>query len=329
MTLSASPGPPLSPFAWPAGPALRPGKFRDPSLTLEGAPRARVAMTGLTTLWFNTGTLCNIACANCYIDSSPRNDALVYLSAREVEGFLSEAGALGLPMREVGFTGGEPFMNRDIIAMLEAALRRDLRALVLTNAMRPMGRFKAPLLALRDRFGDALTLRVSLDHHTRAAHEAERGLGAWGAAIDGLQWLATHGFSLAVAGRRRFDEHPEQTRAGFGLLFAELGIALDADDPARLVLFPEMDRQRDTPEISQACWDLLEVSPAAMMCATSRMVVKRRGAPNPTVVACTLTSDDRQFELGSTLADAQGEVALNHPHCSRFCVLGGANCRGP
>jgi uncharacterized Fe-S cluster-containing radical SAM superfamily protein len=329
MTSSTSPCAPVSPFVSPAAPALHPGKFRDPRLTLDGARRARVAMTGLSTLWFNTGTLCNIACANCYIASSPRNDALVYLSARDVEDFLVEAGALDLPVRQVGFTGGEPFMNRDIIAMLEAALCRDYRALVLTNGMRPMRRFEAPLLALRDRFGEALTLRVSLDHHTRAVHEAERGPGAWAAAIGGLEWLAAQGFSLAVAGRRLIDEQANHARAGYGLLFASLGLGVDADDPARLVLFPEMDRSRDTPEITHACWDVLQVSPASMMCATSRMVVKRRGASAPAVVACTLTSDDRQFELGPALADALGEVALNHPHCSRFCVLGGASCSGP
>ena len=329
MPIDASTSATDSPFASPAAPALHPGKFRDPRLTLDGARRARVAMTGLSTLWFNTGTLCNIACANCYIESSPRNDALVYLSAGEVEDFLIEAAALRLPVRQIGFTGGEPFMNRDIIAMIEAALCRGHLVLVLTNAMRPMRRFEGPLRALRDRYGEALSVRVSLDHYTCAVHEAERGPGAWSAALGGLRWLAAQGFSLAVAGRRLSGEAAEQARAGYGLLFANLGIAVDADDPARLVLFPEMDRTRDTPEISNACWDLLEVSPAAMMCATGRMVVKRKDASAPAVVACTLTSDDRRFELGPTLAGALGEVVLNHPHCSRFCVLGGASCGAP
>src|SRR5690606_3696917 len=102
-----------------------------------------------------------------------------------------------------GFTGGEFFMNRDIIAMLEAALGRGWDTLVLTNAMKPMRRpaIEAGLLALRARYGDRLTLRVSLDHHDRLLHDAERGEGAWDAAVDGLGWLAGHGFSVAVAGR--------------------------------------------------------------------------------------------------------------------------------
>ncbi|MFO0160527.1 MAG: radical SAM protein, partial [Alphaproteobacteria bacterium] len=52
-------------------------KFQDPFVTAKGERRATVALKGLQTLWINTGTLCNITCANCYIESSPRNDALV------------------------------------------------------------------------------------------------------------------------------------------------------------------------------------------------------------------------------------------------------------
>lgn len=63
-----------------------------------------------------------------------------------------------------------------------------------------------------------------------------------------------------------------------------------------------------------------------MMCASSRMVVKRRGAGRPAVLACTLLPYDGQFELGTTLAEAAGAVPLNHPHCAKFCVLGGGSC---
>ena len=65
-----------------------------------------------------------------------------------------------------------------------------------------------------------------------------------------------------------------------------------------------------------------------MMCASSRMVVKRRGAARPAVLACTLLPHEPEFELGHTLAEAEGAVALNHPHCAKFCVLGGASCSG-
>jgi hypothetical protein len=87
-----------------------------------------------------------------------------------------------------------------------------------------------------------------------------------------------------------------------------------------------MDETADVPEISEACWGILGQSPGAMMCATSRMVVKRRGEAAPCVVACTLLPYVDQFSLGPTLAGAADKVMLNHPHCAKFCVLGGASC---
>jgi hypothetical protein len=89
-----------------------------------------------------------------------------------------------------------------------------------------------------------------------------------------------------------------------------------------------MDAAADVPEISTACWGILGVDPDSLMCASSRMVVHRRGAAAPAVLACTLLAHDTRFELGATLAQAAQPVALNHPHCARFCVLGGASCSG-
>ena len=87
-----------------------------------------------------------------------------------------------------------------------------------------------------------------------------------------------------------------------------------------------MDPAADVPEITEACWGILGKSPESVMCATSRMVVKRKGAAHPVVIACTLLPYDPRFELGRCLADAGGAVALNHPHCAKFCVLGGGAC---
>jgi len=307
-------------------PGLDPRKFRHPDVTAKGEKRASVALARLETLWFNTGTLCNLTCTNCYIDSSPTNDALVYLSAGEVAEYLDEIGALGWPVREIGFTGGEPFMNPGIVAMLEDALGRGFDVLVLTNAMKPMQRHKAALLALKDRYGARLTLRVSVDHYSQTLHEMERGARSWAPMREGLAWLAQNGFSLAIAGRTVWKESEEKLREGYQRLLRDLGLVLDAKDRARLVLFPEMDATLDVPEITTACWDILGVHPDAMMCASSRMVVKRKGAERPAVVACTLLPYDPQFELGARLGDAAGAVKLNHPHCARFCVLGGGSC---
>ena len=314
-----------SPFGVEAKP-LPSVKFVDPAITATGAPRATVPLVALETLWFNTGTLCNLACATCYIESSPTNDALIYLAAADVARFLDEIERLGLSTQEIGFTGGESFMNPEIVAMLHDALDRGHRALVLTNAMRPMRRHEAALLALRQAHGTRLTLRVSLDHYTQAVHEGERGPRTWDIALDGLRWLSANGFAIAVAGRHFGDEDEASARAGYARLFAAHGIPLNADDRAQLVLFPEMDAGADIAEITTACWGILGKSPADIMCATSRMVVHRKGEPAPRVAACTLLPYDPGFDMGATLAEAGRAVALNHPHCARFCVLGGASC---
>jgi hypothetical protein len=318
---------PSSPAVAEAHRPLAPGKFRDALLTADGAPRAQVALRALETLWVNTGTLCNITCGGCYIESSPRNDRLVYFTAAELRPFLDEAREAGMPLATVGFTGGEPFMNRELPAMLDEVLGRGLAALVLTNAMQPMLNHRRALQALRATHGARLTLRVSLDHHAPALHDLERGPGAFAKALDGLAWLAREGFTVHVAGRRAFGGETEASlRAGYAHLFAAHGIPIDAADPVALTLFPEMDESVDVPEITEACWGILRKSPDSLMCATARMVVKHKGADRPSVVACTLLPYDPRFDLGESLAEAARPVALNHPHCAKFCVLGGAAC---
>lgn len=80
------------------------------------------------------------------------------------------------------------------------------------------------------------------------------------------------------------------------------------------------------PEITERCWGILGKTPDSVMCASSRMVVKRKGAERPAVVSCTLLPYDVAFEMGATLAEAARPVTLNHRFCAEFCVLGGASC---
>ena len=302
------------------------GKFQDPWVTAKGERRAQVKLARLETLWFNTGTLCNLTCRNCYIESSPRNDRLAYLTRAEVRAFLDEIACDQLPTRLIGFTGGEPFMNPDLAGMLEDVLARGLDALVLTNAMKPMRKRRGELCALRDRYGARLTIRVSVDHYSKRVHEAERGARSWEPTFEGLLWLMREGFHVHVASRRLTAEPESDLRAGFARLFREHDIPIDAADPIALMVFPEMDASRDVPEITEACWGILGRDPQSVMCASARMVVRRKGAARPSVLACTLLPYDPRFELGATLAEASGAVPLNHPHCAAFCVLGGAAC---
>jgi len=301
-------------------------KFSDPFITADGSTRASVELTALQTLWFNTGTLCNLACDNCYIESTPTNDRLEYIRLAEVEPFLDEIQRFDLATDEIGLTGGEPFMNPDIIPIMKAILRRGFRLLVLTNAMRPMAKVGNGLLQLQAEYPEQLTLRVSVDHYRPELHEEERGAKSWQPMLDGLCWLSKQGFNVDVAGRTRWGDDEQSLRQGFASLFKQNDIAVDAMNQKQLVLFPEMAGGKPVPEITTACWGILDVNPSAMMCASSRMVVKVKGDAAPSVMACTLLAYDQQFNLGSTLAEASKRVQLNHPNCAEFCVLGGGSC---
>jgi hypothetical protein len=228
-------------------------------------------------------------------------------------------------------------MNPDFIAMLGDALASGFSVLVLTNAMQPMLRPRVAegLLALRETYGDLLTIRVSLDHYSERLHDTERSEGAFAKTVEGIDWLAREGFKLALAGRTCWGESETDMRGGYAALIAARRWPVDAYDRAALVLFPEMDARADMPEITEACWGILGKSPAEVMCASSRMVVKRKGAAAPVVLPCTLLPYDPAFEMGDTLAEAaradggmfeKGAVKLCHVHCAKFCVLGGGSC---
>jgi len=171
--------------------------------------------------------------------------------------------------------------------------------------------------------------------YTQVLHETERGPRSWEHTLAGLDWLAENNFRIAIAGRTCWNEKEDQARKGYAQLIASHGWQIDANDPHTLTLFPEMDETVEVPEITTRCWSLLGVNPSDMMCATSRMVVKRKGEKKPTVLPCTLLPYSPAFGMGSTLKQAahadggmfeKGAVKLCHPHCSKFCVLGGGSC---
>lgn len=303
-------------------------KFQDPFLTAKGEERAHVALSDPQTLWFNTGTLCNIECENCYILSSPTNDALVYLTADEVSDYLDQLEHRDWGVREIAFTGGEPFMNPEMVEMTRRSLERGYEVLILTNAMLPMQRKKVKegLLALQADYPGKLTLRISVDHWSEDLHDKERGKGSFAKTLVGMEWLRDNGFTMAVAGRTVWGETDAEAREGYAGFYKTHSFNIDAQNPGITVLFPEMDETVEVPEITTACWGILDKSPTEVMCSSSRMVVKHKGAERPSVIACTLLPYEAEFDLGHSLEEAEKSVQLNHPHCAKFCVLGGASC---
>ena len=107
--------------------AGRPENSKTPTGPPSASPAPACALERLETLWINTGTLCNITCRNCYIESSPSNDRLAYMTAAEAAAYFDEIAARGLGTREIGFTGGEPFMNPQLLDMVERCAGARLR----------------------------------------------------------------------------------------------------------------------------------------------------------------------------------------------------------
>ena len=148
-------------------------KFSNKYFTVDGLRRAFIKMETLQTLWFNTGTLCNIECKGCYMESNPKNDQLLYINHSDIEKYIDQIFKLKLPVKNIGFTGGEPFMNKHIIKILKTCLDKSFNVLVLTNAMQPMLNRSNDLINLGKY--SKLTLRISLDHYTKIKHEFIRG----------------------------------------------------------------------------------------------------------------------------------------------------------
>ena len=302
---------------------LSDNKFKDQKVTADGSNRAFIEARNIKTLWFNTGTLCNIECRNCYIESSPKNDSLAYLTFEEVKSFIDEAVDKNLGTNEIGFTGGEPFMNKDIMKMIDYSLRKGLKVLVLSNAMKPMLNRTKELIKLNH---SNLTIRVSIDHYEKEKHEEIRGKNTYDVMLQGLKWLNENNFNYTLATRLLWNEKEEDLRRNFGTFIKNNNLRLDINSPKELVTFAEMDEKIDTPEITTSCWDILNKDPNDVMCSWSRMVVRKKNSKNPSVIACTLLPYADEFDLGETLTNSLQKIYLNHKHCSKFCVLGGSSC---
>lgn len=298
-------------------------KFENKIFTADNKARAFIESKKLKTLWFNTGTLCNLTCKNCYIESSPKNDRLSYLSYDEFKMFVNESIQNEMGTEEIGFTGGEPFMNKDIFKMIKYSLDNGFKTLVLTNAMKPMMNNKNELNKLNHL---NLSIRVSIDHYNKDKHEQIRGPNSWDPMIEGLKWLSKNKFNYCLATRLMWNEDEETTRRNFKKFINQYQLTLDVENKNQLVTFAEMDEKKDTPEITTECWGILNKSPDTVMCSTSRMIVKKKGNKNPSVIACTLLPYNQEFDLGDSLKESMKKIYLNHPHCSKFCVLGGSSC---
>ena len=281
----------------------------------------RVELQSLDTLWFQVGgTVCNLACSHCFISCSPTNHTHELMGRAEVEGYLEEAVELGV--KEYYFTGGEPFLNPEMEAILEATLEVG-PASVLTNGLLLDPERCRRLKALADASDYSLDLRVSLDGYCAEQNDPIRGEGTFERAVDGVKNLAAAGINpvLTVTEVRGENTTPEGKEKFFALL-RSVGI-----DKPRLKVLPVFQigaeaersgayeswqrlREGDAPEGS---WDHLQ-------CSSCRMVTDQG------VWVCPILVNEPEGKMGESLADTLESYPLDHPACWT-CHVYGVSCR--
>src|SRR6266581_4896276 len=143
------------------------------------------------TLWIQiTGTWCNLECTHCINASGPKEPWLKPLRAEAVRAAIREAEELGV--KEIYFTGGEPFLHGDILHLLDLALQT-APTTVLTNGTLIDAAMADEVAALAASAPYSLEIRVSLDDTDAEKNDRIRGAGAFDKAMDAVRRLHERG----------------------------------------------------------------------------------------------------------------------------------------
>ena len=296
-------------------------RSEDWCLTPQGETRGYIQPHELKELWFHTGTRCNLACDFCLEGSSPSDKRLQAPSFEEIKIFIDEALEMGVG--QFSFTGGEPFLIKDIIKILEYASRFK-PCLVLTNGtVSPLKRLDSlKVLAGRQQ---PISFRVSIDYPDAAKHDRGRGVGHFNEAILGLKKLYQSGFSVSVARHIEKSEDQDKVEHQFRSLF-QLN---DLPEDLNIVAFPDFlppGSFASVPHVTTHCMTAFQTEEQRRnyMCAGSKMVIKKDGVMQ--VYACTLVDDDEDYHLGNTLKESMNQrISMKHHRCYS-CFAFGASC---
>src|SRR5256885_8408117 len=233
-----------------------------------------VPMLALDTLWFQVaGQICNITCTHCFISCSPKNNSHEILSLNDVENRLDEARRLGV--KEYYFTGGEPFMNRDMIAILRRTLEQG-PASVLTNGMLLRREICRELRELIDKSEYSLDIRVSLDGFDAASHDAIRGAGVWDRVMIGLRNLAEFDINPVITVTEAAEDvGSDEGREKFLALIRSFGFT-----KPRLKVLPLFRIGAETSRTrAYEPWETLTAlsddDASVLQCSTSRMITSK------------------------------------------------------
>ena len=162
-----------------------------PVLTAETAGAPAAPFVRLSALWIQlTGTWCNLECTHCLNASGPKEPWLQPLDAETARRAIADAERLGV--KEIYFTGGEPFLHRHILPLLERSLTV-APTTVLTNGTVITPAIADALAALATTTAYSLEIRVSLDDVDATRNDRIRGVGAWAKAVRAVGLLSERG----------------------------------------------------------------------------------------------------------------------------------------
>lgn len=289
-------------------------------------PIPQAPFNHLQSLWFQlTGTLCNLQCSHCFIACSPTNQRLKFLSPETIYAYLEEATQLGV--REIYFTGGEPFLHQQIVPILAHALTV-APTTVLTNGTLITPTMADTLSALEAAARYALEIRISLDDVDEKNNDALRGRGAQAKALRALQLLVARGMAPIVAVTEYFytatgpSASPEMG-SGFYQKFRDFLLANGIDKP-RLKVIPvfSIGKLEDgKPMASFVTPQMLDgFDLTTLQCTQSRMVA------DGGVYACPLLVGEERARLTTgSLHEALNPCALYHTAC-HTCYVTGMTC---
>ena len=286
----------------------------------EGGPTPRVELRSLDTLWFQVGgTLCNLACTHCFVSCSPTNHTHELMTLAEIEPFLKEAAGLGV--KEYYFTGGEPFLNPE----MEAILARTLDfgpATTLTNGLLLDAARCARLAALAATSEYSLDFRVSMDGYSAETNDPIRGAGTFERILAGIRNLHQAGLNPVITVTEVHDDNGTlHGKESFFELLRELGIA-----KPRLKVLPVFKIGAEAVRAgAYESWqrlsagDALEGSWDHLQCSGCRMVTDQG------VWVCPILVNEPSGKMGETLADTLRSYPLEH-HACWTCHVYGVSC---
>ncbi len=291
------------------------------SLDLRAPSVPHVSLLSLDTVWFQVaGSLCNLSCSHCFISSGPTNHDHEIMTRAEVRGYLDEAEGLGV--KDFYFTGGEPFLNRDLLGILEDSLRVG-PATVLTNATLITASRASELAGLASGSRYSLEARVSLDGLTSETNDPIRGEGSFEATLLGIGELARAGINPIITATQTWsDQEDRALREKFHSFLR--GIGLDRPRVKILPLFRigrEATRTRGySPEERLTREHMVGFDPWILQCSSSRMVTSRG------VFVCPILIDTPAARMGQTLRETLRSFPLAYGAC-HTCWATGASCR--